>query len=213
MAEVCVNLLAASPETYREQVERVAGFAHRLQIDLTDGEFAHPKSIEPSDVWWPAGVRADIHLMFEQPLSAIESLLPHSPHLIIVHAEAKGKFGDLLAACQAAQTKTGVALLADTPISKVKNGLAQIDHVLIFSGQLGQFGGHADLDLLAKVKQLKELKPALEIGWDGGISDQNIAQLILGGVDVLDVGGYIQQADDPERAFATLQRIADETQQ
>jgi ribulose-phosphate 3-epimerase len=60
---------------------------------------------------------------------------------------------------------------------------------------------------------LKQYKPDLEVGWDGGINDQNVAELINGGVDVLNVGGYIQRAEDPARAFAALQRIADETQQ
>jgi pentose-5-phosphate-3-epimerase len=51
----------------------------------------------------------------------------------------------------------------------------------------------------------------LEIGWDGGINDRNISQLVFGGVDVLNVGGYIQNANNPERAYNSLFRIADET--
>ena len=31
----------------------------------------------------------------------------------------------------------------------------------------------------------------LEFGWDGGITDQNVAVLVNGGVDVLNVGGFI----------------------
>jgi pentose-5-phosphate-3-epimerase len=51
----------------------------------------------------------------------------------------------------------------------------------------------------------------LEIGWDGGVTDQNISQLAFAGVDVFNVGGFIQKAEDPEKAFHVLERIADET--
>ena len=211
MAVVCPNILADSQELYDQQIQRVAGFAHRLQIDLADGQFAKPKTVAPPAAWWPAAARVDIHLMFGRPLAAAEILVKHSPHLIIAHAEATGSFGELAVACRRVGVKVGVALLPETAVSKIADGLAGIDHVLIFSGSLGSFGGHANLSLLDKVKQLKGLKPELEIGWDGGINDQNAAQLILGGVDVLDVGGFIQQADDPAKAFAKLARIADET--
>ena len=211
MAVVCPNILAGNQELYDQQIKRVVDFAHRIQIDLADGMFAKPKTVEPTEAWWPAAAQADIHLMFGRPLAAAQVLLRHSPHLIIVHAEAEGNFGELAAACRQAGVKVGVALLPETPVSKITDGLNDIDHVLIFSGSLGSFGGHANLSLLDKVKQLRELKSELEIGWDGGINDQNTAQLILGGVDVLDVGGFIQQADDPAKSFAQLLRIADET--
>jgi len=34
---------------------------------------------------------------------------------------------------------------------------------------------------------------------------------VFGGVDVLDVGGYIQDAADPQKAYERLARIAEET--
>ena len=86
-----------------------------------------------------------------------------------------------------------------------------IDHVLIFSGNLGSYGGHANLDLLHTVRYLKNHKPGLEIGWDGGINSQNVAQLVFGGVDVLNVGAFIQNAENPEKAYLALDRIASET--
>jgi len=81
------------------------------------------------------------------------------------------------------------------------------DHVLVFSGNLGRHGGEADLGLLEKVRQIKAHHPEVEIGWDGGINDQNVKQLVEAGVEVLNVGGYIQKADDPEHAYATLKRV------
>ena len=40
MAIITPAILAASPELYQQQVDKVADFAERLHIDITDGGFA-----------------------------------------------------------------------------------------------------------------------------------------------------------------------------
>ncbi|OVE79346.1 hypothetical protein BVY00_00760 [bacterium G20] len=211
MPVICPAILAEDENQYREQMEKVANFAHRIQIDLTDGKFAKNQTVRPEGAWWPVGIKADLHLMFEEPLAAAKKVAQHQPHMIIVHAEAKGSFETFAEYCRQHGIKVGVALLPQTAPQVIEAGLDKIDHVLIFSGDLGSYGGQANLELLRKVDYLKERKPALEIGWDGGVNMQNVAQLVSGGVDILDVGGFIQNAEDPERAFKSLQRIADET--
>lgn len=210
-AVISPAILATDKQEYKAEMDKVASYAHRIQVDLTDREFAKPKTLSPHEVWWPVGLKSDIHLMYKQPLSAARQLLGHQPHLIIVHAESHGDFKEFSHICKTHGVKVGVALLPKTPPVFIYSALAQLDHVLIFSGDLGRYGGHADLNLLEKVAALKERKPSLEIGWDGGINDQNVAALVLGGVDVLNVGGFLQRAESPQKAFRALQRIADET--
>ncbi|MBX4188932.1 hypothetical protein KW792_02420 [Candidatus Saccharibacteria bacterium] len=211
MSVICPAILAESKEQYREQMERIAEFAERIQIDLTDGEFAKSPTVKPEDAWWPVGVKAEFHLMYRNPKKALEVILEHRPNLAIVHAESDGNFLNIVGRLKELGVKAGVALLASTPVDGLLSSLENIDHVLIFSGNLGEFGGHADLGLLSKVEALKQHKPELEIGWDGGINDRNIAQLAGGGVDVFNVGGYIQTALDPQHAYKSLDRIAQET--
>ncbi len=211
MPIICPTILAHTKENYREQIEKIANFAHRIQIDLTDGVFAGPLTVDAKDAWWPAGVQADFHLMYDNPLSTIELIAPHKPHLVIIHAEAKGDFSRVVKFCRSKKIKVGVALLAKTLPEEIVQSLDTIDHVLIFSGDLGSYGGNAKLNLLGKVKTLKQHKPDLEIGWDGGINAQNVSELVSGGVDILNVGGYIQEAENPARAYQILERIAEET--
>jgi ribulose-phosphate 3-epimerase len=198
-------------EEYDQQIKNAAGFAHRLHIDLTDGKFAPLLEIDPRDAWWPVGVKADFHLMYEDPFTAANTIMQHKPNLIIVHAEATGSFESFADNCHKHGVNVGLALLPKTSPQSIESLLSKVDHVLIFSGNLGEYGGHADLDLLHKVHYLKERKPELEVGWDGGITDQNISQLASQGVDVFSVGGFIQKSADPEKTFHSLQRIADET--
>lgn len=212
MPIICPTITAYSKDEYKKQMDKIVHFCHRVQIDLTDGKFTPEKTVVAAEAWWPAGFKADLHLMYKEPLAAVMELVGHKPNLIIVHAEAKASFDEAAKICRHHKVDFGVALLPQTEADSIKKYLHDVAHVLIFSGNLGHQGGSsADLSLLEKSEELRKLKPELEIGWDGGVNDQNIAELVYGGIDVINVGGYIQSAEDPAKAFEALQRIADET--
>src|SRR3990167_8997676 len=198
MAVICPAVLAKDPHEYRSQMERIAPFAERIQIDLTDGQFASIQTVMLEQVWWPDGVVADMHLMYKQPANFISEVIKLKPHLAIVHAEANGDFDKISRDLRATNIKAGVALLPDTPVSLLEGSEHLIDHVLIFSGDLGHFGGRANLSLLGKVAEVKALNPNIEVGWDGGINTENIKTLVHNGVDVLNVGGFIQNSERPQ---------------
>lgn len=205
-ATICPTVLAGTPEEYRHQIERISSFATRVHIDLADGRFAPTKTIPIDQAWWPGGVRADLHVMHQKPFEHYKLFLSLAPQMVIVHAESDGNFVPFAELMHRHGIEVGVALKSETPVELIRPALNWIDYVLIFSGDLGHFGGQADLSLLGKVKQLKQLKPQLEIGWDGGINNNNARALAVGGVDVLNVGGFIQHAGDPRMAYGTLAR-------
>lgn len=206
MAVICPTITATTSEEYRKQIELVTPFAHRIHIDLADGVFAPSKLIDIMQIWWPVGVTADIHLMYEAVLPFLEQLKDHKPHMVIVHAEAAGNFHEIANALKEKDIKVGVALLADTPVDKIAPAIDSIDHVLIFSGDLGYFGGTAKLSLLEKARTLRKLKPELELGWDGGVAVDNVQKLVLGGIDVLNAGGAIHKAKNPQAAYDKLSK-------
>src|SRR6185369_7177545 len=193
-ATICPTVTAQSVDEYRQQMEHIAPFAKRVHIDVADGIFTPVKLTPLDQVWWPAGMHADIHVMYEQPFKYAKKLFELHPKLIVVHAEAQGDFVEFAEAAHHHGIEVGVALRPETMPDSIAPALPWIDHVLIFSGHLGHFGGKANTHLLTKVLYLKRLKPALEIGWDGGINDQNARTLAAGGVEVLNVGGFIQHA-------------------
>ncbi len=206
---ICPAVLAASPRDFREQMQHIAGFATRVHIDISDGIFAQNKTIPIDQIWWPGGMRADLHVMHKRPFDHLRSLLALHPQMIIVHAEADGDFEWFARRAHHQGVETGVALLPQTSPELLRQAIKDIDYVLIFSGNLGHYGGTADLSLLEKVKVLKHMKPQLEIGWDGGINVENARALVNGGVEVLNTGGFIQHADDPRAAYEQLVHAAD----
>jgi len=205
-ATICPTVLAGTPEEFRNQVNRISQFATRIHIDLADGLFAPTKTIPIDQVWWPGGVRADLHVMYQKPFEQYRTFLSLTPQMVIVHAESEGNFVPFAELMHRHGIEVGVALKPETPVSLIRPALEWIDYILIFSGNLGHFGGQADTSLLGKVQELRQLKPQLEIGWDGGINNTNAQVLARGGVDVLNVGGFIQHAADPRMTYNMLAR-------
>jgi ribulose-phosphate 3-epimerase len=207
-AVICPTITALDSKEYLVQMDRLSNFAKRLHLDVADGILAPRKLIDLDQLWWPGNITVDVHVMYQQPFNYTELLIVQHPQLVIVHAEADGDFSSFAARMHKHGIEVGVALLPMTKVDTIMSALGLIDHVLIFSGNLGfQGGSQVDLSLLRKVRALKALKPTIEIGWDGGINDQNTRILIEGGVDVLNVGGYIQQSANPAKAYTTLEAL------
>jgi ribulose-phosphate 3-epimerase len=208
MTDICPAILATYPEEFSRQVERVAPFATRLHIDVADGNFAPNRTVSPIDVWWPGGLRADIHIMYQRPIEILDTLIALSPQCVIVHAEAEGDFVTMAKQLHYHGIEAGIALLPKTPVSYILPGLDVIDHILLFSGDLGHYGGQADLSILRKVREIRMHSHRVEIGWDGGVTDENVKQIAAGGVEVITSGGFIQKASNAEAAYATLKSLA-----
>lgn len=207
MAIICPTVTAFDTHTYRTQMERIEPFCERVHIDLMDGVFAPTTSPGLDQVWWPSTMAADIHLMYQQPMNAIEQLISLKPQLVIIHYEAVFDHQQFTEQLHDYDIKVGLALLRSTTVKEVLETLLCYDHVLVFSGDLGKHGGLADTSLLDKVGEIRAHHPEAEISWDGGVNDQNAATLIGAGIDVLNVGGFIQNSDDPAGAYAKLKAI------
>jgi ribulose-phosphate 3-epimerase len=205
---VCPTITAADSREYKEQMDKVTTFAGRLHLDVADGQLAPRKLIDIDQLWWPGNVTVDLHVMYLRPFDYLDLFLVQHPEMVIIHAEADGDFLSFANRLHRHGIEVGVALLPQTSVDVIKPALREIDHVLIFSGNLGyQGGGRVDFKLLKKVLLLRSLKPTLEIGWDGGIDTHNAKDLIRAGVDVLNVGGYIQHSTNAVGAYTALEAL------
>lgn len=204
MSVIAPALLAETADSYKEMVERIHPFAQRVHIDISDGEFAPTFTIGAAQVWWPQEWIADIHAMVARPSEHLETLISLKPHMIIFHAEVTEDIVPVLQHIKQFGIKAGVALLRSTVPAKVANAIQAADHVMIFSGELGKYGGTASLMQLEKVRLIRMIRQDVEIGWDGGVNVENAYSLAQGGVDVLNVGGALAKAADPQAAYTGM---------
>lgn len=189
---------------YKESVDRILPFGQRVHIDISDGEFAPVFLVGPEKLWWPREWTIDIHAMVMHPDDYVDKLISLKPNLITFHAETGVDLIPIMQKIKKFGIKAGIALLKPTVPSTIAAAIKEADHVLVFSGDLGHYGGVASLMQLEKIRLIKNINPNVEIGWDGGISVDNAFTLSQGGVNVLNIGGTLAKADDPASVYATL---------
>lgn len=198
------SILTDNKQDYRTQVEKINVFTRRVQIDVTDGKFAPTQTLDVTNVWWPKNWQADLHLMVTNPSENLDTVLKLNPSLCILHAEASEDLMPTFQALKGAGIKVGVALLPSTFPGNVKQYIEAADHVLIFAGQLGMQGSPADLMQMEKIALVRNMKPEVEIGWDGGANMSNVRALAHADLDVINVGSVIALADNPAEVFQEL---------
>jgi ribulose-phosphate 3-epimerase len=199
-------ILSETEDQYRDNIDKIKSFADRIHIDISDGEFAPVFLLDSSRLWWPKEWTVDIHAMVMHPTEYVDRLIALRPNMIIFHAETDVNLMPIMEKIKKAGIKAGVALLKPTVPATIIDIIKAADHVLVFSGDLGYYGGKASLMQLEKVRLIKNINPDVEIGWDGGVSIDNAFTLAQGGVNVLNTGGAINRAEDPDGVYATLVR-------
>ncbi len=198
------TILTNNKQDYRAQIEKINAFTRRVQIDVTDGVFATNETLDITNVWWPKNWIADLHLMAANPSQHIDTILKLAPTLCILHAEANEDLMPSFQKLKEAGINVGVALLPSTFPGNVKQYIDEADHVLIFAGQLGMQGAPADMMQMEKIALIRNMKPEVEIGWDGGANITNVRALAHADLDVIDVGSAISQAENPAEAYQQL---------
>lgn len=198
------TILSDNKQDYRAQAETLNAFTRRIQIDVTDGEFAPSTTLDLTNVWWPNNWEADLHFMAARPSEYLDTILKLHPSLCILHAEASEDLLPTFNTLKEADIKVGVALLPTTYPGNVKQYIEAADHALIFAGTLGQRGSKANLMQIEKIPLIRNMKPEIEIGWDGGANLSNIRALAHADLDVINVGSAIIGAENPEEVFKTM---------
>lgn len=198
------TILSNNKKDYRTQIERINVFTRRAQIDVTDGVFTPAETLDITNIWWPKGWETDLHMMVAKPSECLETIFKLMPSLCIFHAEVQEDLLPIFNSLKEKGIKAGVALLPSTYPGDVKKYIEAADHVLVFAGKLGVQGGTADLLQMEKIALIRNIKPELEIGWDGGANMSNIRALAHVDLDVINVGSALANADDPALVFEQM---------
>lgn len=202
---VTPTITTDDPHVYRDQMNYIKKFSEGVHLDFSDGVFAPSELLPIEDAWRDDSLITHVHIMHQNPLEVIDDIINLEADLVILHIESDS-VKKALTALQENGTRTGIALLPESSVNDIVDldieGL--FDHVLVFGGNLGYQGGAADLGQLAKVKEIMNVFPDVEMAWDGGVNADNIRQIANSGVDIINVGGYIKNANDSQKAYEHL---------
>ena len=211
MTIIAPTITTDDPAVYARRLEDFLTFAPRIQIDITDGQFAPSQTINLNQVYWPPAdkreCKIDLHLMLQRPIDWLDQIVAVVPDKVILHAEsddARRMLPRIYEHLQRFGMQVGVALLPETQPADVADIIRVVDSVLIFGGHLGYQGGVADLTQLEKIPAIQQINSTVTIEWDGGANLSNVAQIAAAGVDQINIGSAISGASDPAVAYRQL---------
>lgn len=199
MIQIAPSILSADFSKLGEQVIELDKFgADMIHIDVMDGHFVPNISYGTpvvKSIRNLAKMTFDAHLMISEPSRYIEDFAAAGADIITVHWEADNHIDRTINYIKSFNVKAGLALNPATPVELIKNVLPNLDMVLIMSVNPG-FGGQKYISYCSeKIKQVKELSEKynkdLLIQVDGGITKDNIKEVVSSGANVIVAGSSV----------------------
>lgn len=218
MVEILPSILAADFAHLGEEIARVerAG-ASMLHVDVMDGHFVPNISIGipvVESIRKATRLKLDVHLMISDPDRYAPDFIKAGADHILVHQEACTHLDRTLRMIRAEGASPAVVLNPATPISTLSEVLDLVDHVLIMSVNPGFGGQHFILNALRKIQALarkrKELGLNFVIEIDGGVVQENAAEIVRAGCEWLVAGTSVFHTPDAAAAFHDLELTARE---
>lgn len=196
MHQLSPSILSADFAHLGEDIRRAekAG-ADLIHIDVMDGWFVPQISYGMpviESIRKITRIPFDVHLMVEDPIRIVGELKRCGADILTVHYEACRHLHTTVTEIKRQGMKAGVAINPATPVEALRYILPELDIVLVMTVNPG-FGGQkflpAMVDKIRDVKRLmEELKvhPAIQV--DGGITMNNLLQVMDAGADIIVAG-------------------------
>ncbi|MDD4322639.1 MAG: ribulose-phosphate 3-epimerase [Dehalococcoidales bacterium] len=184
-------------------------FTDWVQIDLMDGCFVPSSSISTQEL---AEIKPDIgweaHLMVNNPEAVLEHIKNAGAKRVIFHYESTGDQQGVIEKARSLQLEVGIALNPDTPVEVLQNLVAKIDCVLLMTVYPGFYGAKFIPEVMDKLKLFRAKYPAIEIGIDGGVKEENLKMIVESGASSICVGSAIFLSINPAESYNRLRNIA-----
>ena len=216
MIELAFSILAADFTHLAEEIATAErGGGSIVHVDVMDGHFV------PNITFGPPVVKAirpitklplDCHLMIQNPDQFIPAFAEAGADFIAVQWEACPHLNRTLQLIRDHGAEPAVVINPATPVDFLVEVLPMVHHVLIMSVNPG-FGGQRFLPRsLDRIRQLAEMRRAAGLDFrievDGGVAQDNVADVVRAGADMLVAGSAIFQPGSTEENAREFLRVA-----
>lgn len=207
--QVVPAILTDSPRELEIMVRQAEGFTTYVQFDIMDGRFVPSHSVTWKDIARiPMKLSWEAHLMVLHPEEQFAGFKQAGARKVVFHYEAVSSPQETIKQARKLGLEVGIALNPETLVSAVLPLIDRVDSVLFLSVNPGFYGSPFIPEVLDKLIELRNTGPDIEIGIDGGIKENNIAQVAQIGADIIFVGSSIFKDTHPERSFHRLVNLA-----
>jgi ribulose-phosphate 3-epimerase len=137
----------------------------------------------------------DVHLMIDEPRRFVREFVDAGASSMTVHVEAVRHLDATVAEVRGAGARVGVAVCPATPLAMVEEVATRLDLLLVMSVNPG-FGGQRlipeTVDKVARAKaMLDRLGARAELQVDGGVTRDNVGELVARGATVIVAGSSV----------------------
>lgn len=203
--KVVPAILTDDPQVLQSMADKAATFTDYVQFDFMDGRFVPSHSITIHDLArLQTKLHWEAHLMVTQPEDYLIGLNEAGAEKVIFHYEATPVQYSVISQAKELNLKVGLAVNPETTVPTFLQLVDDVDSVLLLTVHPGFYGSKFIPEVLDKVKELREIRPELEIGADGGIKESNIIQIAKAGLDVCYVGSAIFLQPEPAEKYRKL---------
>jgi ribulose-phosphate 3-epimerase len=203
--KIIPSIIAKSQKELEEKINKVKGYASVLQLDVMDGRFVKHKSVWFDFSLPKTGCRIEAQLMVNNPEVWIEKNW-RKADIIIPSFEGCKDVDAVIGLIKAKGKKAGLGINPETSVDKIKRYLDKIDQVTVMTVHPGRYGAEFLPETLKKVKDLRRLKPKLDIEVDGGINPETIQKAKRAGANRFVVGSFIQDSENIKKSVQLLKK-------
>jgi len=202
-------ILTDNTATLEKLVRQAESFTDSAQFDLMDGRFVPSNSINCNDIAaLKTTLKWEVHLMVLQPEDCLETFQKAGAQKIVFHYEAVASPEKIIGLVRNLGMKVGLAVNPETPIASFKHLIPDVDSVLFMAVNPGFYGAKFIPEVLEKIADFRRTYFKTEIGIDGGIKENNIAEIARSGIDVIYIGSAIFLQPNPAAAYRRLTELA-----
>lgn len=204
MPLIAPSMLSADFLHLEKDVDMVNRLADIFHLDIMDGVFV-PNLSYGFPIVEAMARRAekplDVHLMIVYPERYVDRFAAVGADMISFHLNAAENPSAVLAQIRSHGVKAGLVINPDIPVESLFPYLKECDFVMLMGVYAG-FGGQKYIpETTERLRILKDeivrqgLDVKLEV--DGGVTPENVAEIVGAGVDIVVAGSAVFKTTDP----------------